>query len=609
MKRMNLRSSFAFALLLALILPILAACGGSTPAATDATSAPSTAATAAPAAEATAAPAAEATAAPAAEAPTAMAEAPTADTSASTGGAPTDGILRFADSTWPDTLDPQKASFSNEIAILQLNYEGLTGFDKDLKTVPAAAEKWEYNADATQITFHLRDGLKYSDGSPLTAQDYVNAIYRTLDPHNPGDYQTSISMIKGAEDIINTEVPTDEAKLTDLNKALGAKATDDKTVVIDLSQPTPYFHTLAAIWVMYPAKQDLVEKGGEQWYEDAANQIGNGTFQITKIDKSSNLIEFKANENYWDGKPKLAGLQFKYIDDLAVALQAYKNNEVDVMTPDPNDVPTIKADAALSKEYVDYPGACTFTINFNLTKAPFDNKNVREAFAYGFDRESYIRDALKDTEVKTLTWIPPGYPGYDANQKSYDFSPEKAKAALAAGGFPNGEGLPEIKWSYSSNNPANQARVEYIIQMYQKSLGITILADPIEATTLVNMRKSVETYPQVLTGGWCADYPDQQNWLSIYWQSKTNFAKNTGYSNPEADKLMDAADVEIDPAKRADMYQKAQELIISDAAEIMRSNSKNNFLIKPWVKGFDFTPQDSDQPGLVTGLRNVEFTK
>ncbi len=611
MKRSNLRRSFVLALLLALVLPILAACGGGT-------TAPA-ASTAAPAAEApTAAAGAAATAAPAAEAPTAMAaptaaEAPTAASAEAATAAPAAGaagnVLRMAEATWPDTLAPQKASFSNEIAVLILNYEGLTRFDKDLKTVPGAAEKWEYNKDATQITFHLRDGLKYSDGSPLVAQDFVKAVYRTLDPHSPGDYQTSLDVIKGADAIINTEVPTDEAKLADLDKALGVKATDDKTIVFDLAKPTPYFHTLAGIWVMFPAKQDLIDKGGDTWYEDAASQIGNGPFQITKIDKSANLIEYKANANYWGGKPKLDGVQFKYIDDLAVALQAYKSNEIDVMTPDPNDVPTIKADGTLGKEYKEYPGACTLTISMNLTKPPFDNAKVRQAFAYGYDRESYIRDALKDTEIKALTWIPPGYPGYDTSETRFDYDPAKGKALLAEAGFPDGKGLPEIKYSYSSNNPANQARAEYIVQVFQKSLGVTITPDPIESTTLVSLRKDVNTFPQMTGGGWCADYPDQQDWLSIYWNSTTSFAKDTGYKNADVDKLTNAADVEIDPAKRADLYMQAQKLVIADQGEIIRSNTKNTFLVKPGIQGMDYTPQDSDLPGLMTGLINVTISK
>lgn len=525
------------------------------------------------------------------------------------GAAPAGNVLRIGLAVWPDTLNPQKSSFSNELAVLGQNYEGLTALDAQLKTVPGSAEKWEYNADATVVTFTLRDNLTYSDGSPLTATDFVSAVQRTLDPTNPGDYQTSIDMIKGADAIINTSVPTDSAKLPDLKSKLGVSAPDPKTVVFQLTKPTPYFHTLATLWIMYPAKQSLIDKGGEQWYEDPANQIGNGKWQMTVYDKGKNLIEFKPNEHYWRGRVKLDGLQLKYIDDLAVALQAYKSGEIDIITPDPNDLPSIKADPVLGKEYKEYPGACTEVYEFNLTKAPFDKKEVREAFAYAFDRKTYIADALKDSSVATLTWIPPGYPGYDASETRYDFNPDKAKATLAAAGYPGGKGLPEVKISYSSNNPANQARAEYLIAMYQKNLGVTISADPVEGTTLVAMRKSVETHPQMNGGGWCADYPDPQNWLSIYWNSNTNFAKNVGYKNAEADKLMDAADVDTDETDRMKKYDEAQKMILGDSAQIIRSNSKNYFLIKSYVKGLEFTPQDSELPGQAVSLQNVTIQR
>ncbi len=605
MKRLNLRHSFALTLLFALIVPILAACGGGTTAPAAPTTAPAAEApTAAPAAEApTAAPAEAATAAPA-EAPTAApAAAATAAPAAAAGN-----VLRVAEGAWPEALAPQKASFVHEIAVLILNYEGLTRYDKDLKTVPAAAESWEYNKDGTEITFKLRDGLKYSDGSPLTANDFVQAVYRTLDPHSPGDYQTAINMIKGADAIINTEIPTDEAKLADLDKALGVQAVDDKTLKFTFVKPTPYFHTLAGIWTFFPAKQDLIDKGGETWHQKAENQIGNGPFQVTKIDQSNNLIEFKANENYWGGKPKLDGVQLRYIEDLGVALQAYKNNEVDIMTPDPNDVPTIKTDATLGKEYKEYAGSCTTTVILNLTKPPFNNKKVRQAFAYGFDRDGYNRDALKDTAVKTLTWIPPGYPGYDANEKRFDYDPEKGKALLAEAGFPNGEGLPEIKYTYSSSNPANQARAEYFVQMYKTSLGVDLTLDPLESKALVAARKDHATYPQMSGGGWCADFPDQWDWISVYWQSEQSFAKDSGYANAEVDKLIAQADVELDPAKRAAFYDQAQKLIIDDQGELIGRNTKNYYLIKPGIAGLDFTPQDS-VPGQMTGLLNVTITR
>jgi len=606
-RRPNLRSGFALTLLFALLVPVLAACGSPAQQA-----APTSAS--APAAAGPTAPAPVQPTAALAEKPTEAAMPPTAvpaEKPTEVSGAAS-GILRIQQPTWPDTLDPQDSSTANEIAIEILNYEGLTKFDKDLKTVPAAAEKWDVSEDGTEFTFHLRDGLKYSDGSPLKAQDFVDAVRRSLDPRGTiGDYQGTFFMIKGADAILNTEVPTDEAKLPDLFKQLSATAVDDKTIKFELTQPTPYFPTLVAIWVAYPAKQELVDKGGDTWYEDAANHIGNGPFFITKLDKGSNLIEFKANENYWAGRPKLAGVQFKYIGDLGVALQAYKSDEVDMIAPDPNDVPTIRADAALSKEFIEPLGACTEAYELNNTKPPFDNKKVRQAFATGFDRVSYIRDGLKDTSAKTLTWIPPGYPGYDKDEKRWDYDPQKAQQLLADAGFPNGQGLPEVKISYNSDTPANQARIEYIIQMYKQSLAITLVPDPVEGKTLNNLRKDVKTAPQMVSGGgWCADYPDQQDWLSIFWHSRSQFSKNIGYKNSEVDKLIDQADVEIDPDKRAKLYDQAQKLVVDDVPYIIRSTSKAFFLIKPYVKGLEITPQDSNTyPGMTTTLLNVTIQK
>ena len=115
--------------------------------------------------------------------------------------------------------------------------------------------------------------------------------------------------------------------------------------------------------------------------------------------------------------------------------------------------------------------------------------------------------------------------------------------------------------------------------------------------------------PQITTGSWCADYPDPQNWLSVYWQSETNFAKNTGYKNEQVDELLAQADVELDPAKRAQLYDEAQKLVIADQAQIMRSHLKNTFLVKSYVQGVDYTPQDSDFPGQMTSLFNVTVTK
>jgi oligopeptide transport system substrate-binding protein len=589
-------------LLAALLLPILAACGG----APGATSSPA----ASPVAETSAEPSVAAPESAAPSEPAASEEAaPSPDASEATSGADGDNILRIHEPVWPDSLNPQTSSFSNEIAILSQNYEGLTKADAELNTIPGAAESWEYNDDATVITFTLREDLTYSDGSPLTSEEFANAARRTLDPTAPGDYQTIIGMIEGAEEVIATEIPTESDQLEERLSDLGIETPDERTIVFRLTQPTPYFHVLGSLWVFYPAKQELVEAGGETWFEDPANQIGNGPFQFTTIDQGQNLIEYEANENYYEGRPQIDGIQIRVIEDLAVALQAYRNDEVDIITPDPNDVPSIRADPELSQEYQEYPGSCTIGMEFNFTQPPFDEQLVREAFAYGFDREGYTRDALQGTAVPTLTWIPPGYPGYDENESRFAYDPDQAKAKLSEAGYENGQGLPEIRFSYNSSNPANQGRAEYIVQMYRNSLGVEVQLDPVEATTLTNLRKSPDTHPQMNTGGWCADYPDPQNWLSVYWNSSQNFAKNTGYVNTEVDRLTNEADVETDPERRAELYQQAQEIVVGDVGHVMLYNNLNTYLVKPYVQGIEYTPQDSSFAGQEVGYANVTLNR
>jgi oligopeptide transport system substrate-binding protein len=246
-------------------------------------------------------------------------------------------ILSVHHQVYPDVVDPQKSSFSNEIDILALAYEGLTRFDTELQTVPAAAESWEYNDDATQITFHLREGLKYSDGTPLTAENFRYAVERTCDPVTAGEYQGILFEIAGCADFAglaldedgNTREYTPE-EYDEARAALGVTAADDRTLQIDLANPAPYFHTVAALWVFYPVKQEIVQEDPDNWWQSAENHIGNGPFNITGIDEEQRWT-FAANENYWEGRPKLHGIEYRYVEDSAVALEAFRAGDLDIV--------------------------------------------------------------------------------------------------------------------------------------------------------------------------------------------------------------------------------------------------------------------------------------
>jgi oligopeptide transport system substrate-binding protein len=596
-KRLQARSATTTLLLLfALVLPLLAACsgGGQGGAAPTAGTAPTAAAPAtAPA---------DATAAPATAAPADATAAPTAATSATSAPGADNGkkILHVHVTTYPETIDPQKMSTSNEIGIAQLIYEGLTRLDKDLKPAPAAAEKWSFNEKGDALTFTLHDGLKYSDGSPLTSANFSYAIERTCDPRTAGQYQAILFDIVGCEAYASTAV-TDTAKLEENRAKLladGVQTPDDKTVVIKLTHPAPYFTYIATLWVFYPVKKELVEKGGDAWWQNPKNHIGNGPFKVTRLE-TDQVASFEANENYWAGKPKLDGFEYVYIKDTAVALQAYNSGQLDIVSfaNDPTQIPTIKADPKLSKELLSYAGANTFSWGFNLKKEPFNDKKVREAIAYAFDRKTYCEQIRSGDCIPAYNWIPAGVAG-SIDTKAYEFNPEKAKQALAESSYGGPDKLPEIKLSYNSDDPANTARMEWIASQLRDILGITAVLDPIEGTTINGLRKDNATYPQacLFCNNWYQDYPDPQNWISVYWRSDA-FAKRNGYKSEKLDELSKQADVELDETKRAELYKQANQVLLDDLPAPFVYHRANVYLVKPNVTGYNPTSADAEWPG------------
>ena len=583
---------FSLLTLLILLVPILAACGGETatevPADTGAaTEVPAVEATAEPVAEATEEPATEATLEPIEEAT----EEPTDNATEEPAGG--DNVLRVHQAGYPDIFDPQKSSFSSEIVIMAQNYEGLTRLNENLESTPAAAESWEYNEDATVITFTLRPDLTYSDGSPLTAENFVYAAMRTCDPETAGQYQSILFDLAGCAELASTAV-TDTEALEAARANVGVTAVDEQTLVMEMAQPAPYFHTVAGLWVMYPAKQELIEAGGDNWWQQAENHIGNGPFQITSIDEGQR-IQFERNENYWN-PAALDGIEYIYIEDSAVALEAFRQGQIDIMTVDPSQIPAVEGDAELSEIFLRYPAATTTVLDFNLTKPPFDDPKVREAFAYALDRETYCEIIRNGDCSPTLTWIPEGIPGYDAEEDRFTFDPEAAQQALAESTYGSADALPEITMAYNSNDPANQARHEFIATNFRDVLGVEITLEPQPSQDFSAARKDVETRRQMNLGGWIGDYPDPQNWLSVYWRCDA-FAKRQGYCNEEADALMTQGDTSTDMEERLGYYQQAQDLVVGDLPSAMFYNPSHIFLVQPYVQNYSQTAADDQWPG------------
>ena len=505
---------------------------------------------------------------------------------------------------FPDTLDPQKASFINEVAHLEAMYEGLTRWDSNLNTVPGAAETWTYNTSATQLTFTLRSGLTYSDGSLLNAARFAYSIRRNIDPATAGEYAAITDDIQGAPEWRGcgsnpTQCETYRQLVYESVKPLRANGSACSATTpyadtactrlrLTLSHPAPYFHTVMGMWVVYPAKEENITAGGATWWQLPRLQIGNGPFTSLILDPSARSL-FMPNPRYWRGRATY-NLEFRFIMDGAEALAAYRNGVIDIIEPTPELMPVIRADPVLSQQLRAYAGSCTFALMFHNQKAPFTDRKVREAFAYAYDRATWVQDVLAGAGLPTLTWISPGFPGYDVQENRWGYDPPRAVQAIADSSYGSVANLPPITATFS-DSPRNRWRWTWLIDRFREVLGVEIAFNPVTPDVYAQLVSDPATAPQMYILGWCGDFPDPQNWLSTYWRTG-GFADRIGYSNPQLDALLDQADATRDPATRLQLYTQAQRVLVGDVPAAFSWNNLMAFLINPRVTGVRTTPMD-----------------
>jgi len=487
----------------------------------------------------------------------------------------------------PDTIDPQKESFVQEIGVTMRVFEALMSFDlKTGKPIPAAAkDQPKVSADGKSYTYTLRDGLKYSDGKALTANDFKYGWQRLCDPATAGEYAFTGYVVAGCE-AWNTMDPKkdDPAKLAAAKQTfLSSITVSGNDITFKLTDPAPYFNAIAGLWVGVPSREDQVTKGGDKWTEPAT-YIGNGPFMLSEWKHQEKMV-FTRNPNYRN-PAKLAKWTSVMINEGAVAFAAYRNNELDLYAVAAEDLRSIDSDADLSKQVVDGPGSCTFYIGFNNKKDPFTDKNVRVAFARSFDREAYIKDVAKIGKPAT-SFIAPGLPGYDSGDTFQKFDASAAKASLALASPTASAALKGLKITYSASARA-KTRLEWFQQQWKTNLGADVTLDPVDSTTYTQLVKKPETLPAMFYLGWCADYYDQQDWLTTVFSSKASSGR-VGYQSKAFDDLVFAADKEPDPKKRDDMYVQASRLLSQDSAAAFIYYDAAKLLVKPWVKNYSIT--------------------
>lgn len=497
--------------------------------------------------------------------------------------------------TFPTTLDPHLSSYTNEIGATAMVYEGLTRLSSTLEATPAAAEEWQLSPSGDVITFTLRADLRYSDGSPLAAPRFQDAVVRSCDPTLAAPYSYVLFDVVACEALYTTPV-SDTAALERARQTLrdAVTAPDARTLVVHLTHPTPYFPYIAGLWVMYPVKQELIEAGGADWWRDAAQHIGNGPFTMTELDESR--LTFRPNAHYWDGPPRAAAITYQYVFDSAVALQAYQAGQLDIMVPDASQLTMIEDDATLSQELVKYAGANTILLLFNLDTPPFNDAHVRKAFAYALDRDTACRVVFNGGCVPALSWIPEGVAG-SIQTDAFAFDPEQARAELAASDYGSAEQLPPITLTYASGDPAVQPRIEWLAQQFREVLGVTITLAPLDPATLAGLVADHATFPQMTISSWYQDYPDAQNWMGVLWDSRSAWAQQVGFHDDTFDQLSRAADRELDSAKRTTLYEQAGRRLVELQPAVFMHHNAVYFLVKPRVAGYTTTVSDVNWPG------------
>ena len=437
-------------------------------------------------------------------------------------------------------------------------------------------EGYSANADATVWTFKMKAGMKWSDGSALTAKDFEYTLKRVMDPKTASKYTAALQMIKNGLDVVAGKVPPDQ---------LGVKATDDRTLEVTLNTATPYFPLIMATWTCYPVPKTVVDKVADKWVE-AANIISNGPY-FMKEWKHDQLQAFEINPNYWGPKPIVTRVECNIYDSstfLSKGLTAYENNELDTAQVQASDYDRVKADAKLSKELKGFGGSSTQMIHIDCTNKPTDNVKVRQALSLGFDRKALIDVVLKAYYLDAPTVLPADIPGNNP-KAALTGGIEKAKQLMTEAGFANGAGWPaDFTVVYSATATAKTI-LEYLQQEWKKNLGITVALDAKETKAYTEWRVSRKTAPYNMhMGPWGSDFGDASNWHNFLFSSKTDFY-NTHWKNADYDALIDKAAGMPDKVAREKAYQDAEVMLMNDMSRIPIYHGQSFFVIKPTLQG------------------------
>jgi oligopeptide transport system substrate-binding protein len=521
----------------------------------------------------------------------------------------------------PTTFDPAMVSDVSTMQIIQNVYSGLVQYDEKGELVNDMAAKIDVSTDGKTYTFTLKDGIKFHDGTAVTAEDLKRSMLRAMNPalgspvndvylDDIAGYnkflatQSKLGKDLAAKTITEADQKQQLAAAYDeLKKNSGIEAKDAKTLVVNLADNTPYFLAKLTYPTAWPVPKSVPEdKPLDASPANAKLMIGTGPFKMDTYVEGSK-VTLKANPDFYGAKAKIAGVDMQVISSDQAELAAYRSGQIDMSPIPPADYKTIKADPSLSKEILEYATARINYLALNQGKLEAaKDVRVRQAVSMAINKDQLVEVVYGGTYLPADGILPDGIPGaLGSKVQGLKFDPAKAKDLLKQAGYGEGGKPFTFTLTYRAKNETSQRWAEFVQNQLKTNLGVTIQVEPMEWSALLKASQAKDQLESFLLG-WSADYIDPQDFMTILLHGG---APNNryGYANKDVDAILDKADHAKAGADRFAEYGKAEQIAVTEQGFIPQSFPKSMFLVRSTVKGVRHNVMG------ILPLNTVEYTK
>jgi oligopeptide transport system substrate-binding protein len=489
-----------------------------------------------------------------------------------TSGTTTSGNTLNLYGTDPTTLDPALAAEATSIEYILQIFGGLVTIDENLKLAADIAQNWDTSADGKTYTFHLRQDAKFQDGRAIKARDFKYSWERACNPATRSSTAaTYLGDIVGVKEMIAGQA----------SEISGVVAVNDSTLQVTITDPRTYFLYRLTYPVSFVVDEQNVKGGGDWWRKPN----GTGPFKLKDWTVGSQLV-LARNSSYYGKVASLDSVVFHML--AGIPMNMYETGDIDVAGVSYIYIDKVTDPAgSFHDQLITTTELSFYYIGFNTSKPPFDDPDIRRAFAMALDKDKLVSLVFVDTVQKAGGIVPPGISGYNETLQTPGFDVAAAKELIKQSKYGDVSKLPAITFTTAGQDGAAATYLQAIIYQWQQNLGVDVQIRQLEPDRYYYALKQEKD--EMYDLGWIADYPHQQDFLDVLFHSNRDM--NYGeYSNSQVDTLLDRAGVELDTAKSVSLYQQAEQLLIDDTACIPLYFGRNYYLVKPYVKGYQPTP-------------------